>query len=125
MKSGSGPSRRERFYVLDAKSRHVELFGRAEWSRWMTENELIFRCTLLDKAGVTVMARFRCVLEPEPGEVSLFVTCVVGMEACPWYAAKACGPAFIRSARQALPRRCQPVDYRAERKYIADLIQMT
>jgi hypothetical protein len=51
MKSHSVPSSRERFYVLDAKNRPVEVFDRGDWSRWMTENELIFRRTLLDESG--------------------------------------------------------------------------
>ncbi len=30
------------------------MFDRSEWSRWMAENELIFRRTLLEESGVTV-----------------------------------------------------------------------
>jgi hypothetical protein len=75
------PPSRERFYVLDAKNRPVEVFDREEWSRWMTENELIFRRTLLDESGVTVTTRFRGVSEAKTGEASLFVTRVAGMEA--------------------------------------------
>ena len=81
MKSRSVPSSRERFYVLDAKNRPVEVFDRGEWSRWMTENELIFRRTLLDESGVTVTTRFRGASEQKAGEASLFVTRVAGMEA--------------------------------------------
>jgi hypothetical protein len=81
MKSHSVPSSRERFYVLDAKNEPVEVFDRAEWSRWMTENELIFRRTLLDESGVTVTTRFRGVPAPKTGDASLFVTRVAGMEA--------------------------------------------
>ena len=81
MKSGFVPSKRERFYVLDAKNRPLEVFDRGEWSRWMTENELIFRRTLLDESGVTVTTRFRGVSELKTGEPSLFVTRVAGMEA--------------------------------------------
>lgn len=81
MKSRSVPSGRERFHVLDAKNRPVEVFDRDEWSRWMTENELIFRRTLLDESGVTVTTRFRGLSEPKTGEGSLFVTRVAGMEA--------------------------------------------
>ncbi len=81
MKSRSVPPGRERVYVLDAKNRPVEVFDRAEWSRWMTENELIFRRTLLDESGVTVTTRFRGLSEPKTGEASLFVTRVAGMEA--------------------------------------------
>ncbi|MGF6790701.1 hypothetical protein [Paraburkholderia sp. 35.1] len=76
MKARSVPSSWKRFYVLDAKSRPVEVFDRGEWSRWMTENEL-----LLDESGVTVTTRFRGVSEPKTGEVSLFVTRIAGMEA--------------------------------------------
>jgi hypothetical protein len=81
MKSRSVPSGRERFYVLDAKNRPAEVFDLGEWSRWMTENELMFRRTLLDESGVMVTTRFRGVSEPKTGEGSLFVTRVAGMEA--------------------------------------------
>jgi hypothetical protein len=81
MTSHSVPSGRERFYVLDAKNRPVEIFDRGEWSRWMTENELIFRRTLLDESGVMVTTRFRGVSQPKTAEASLFVTRVAGMEA--------------------------------------------
>jgi hypothetical protein len=81
MKSHSVPPRRERFYVLDAKNEPVEVFHRSEWSRWMAENELIFRRTLLDESGVTVTTRFRGVSEATTGEALLFVTRVAGMQA--------------------------------------------
>ncbi|MGF6412132.1 hypothetical protein [Paraburkholderia sp. MM5482-R1] len=81
MKARSVPSSWKRFYVLDAKSRPVEVFDRGEWSRWMTENELVFRRTLLDESGVTVTTRFRGVSEPKTGQVSLFVTRIAGLEA--------------------------------------------
>jgi hypothetical protein len=81
MKSRSVQSSRERFYVLDARNRPVAVFDRSEWSHWMTENELIFRRTLLDESGVTVTTRFRGLSEPKTGEASLFVTRVAGMEA--------------------------------------------
>ena len=81
MKSRSVQSSRERFYVLDAQNKPVAVFDRSEWSRWMTENELIFRRTLLDESGVTVTTRFRGVSEPEPRDTPLFVTRVAGMEA--------------------------------------------
>ena len=48
------PPQCERFYILDAKNTPVEMFDRSEWSRWMAENELIFRRTLLEEFGVTV-----------------------------------------------------------------------
>jgi hypothetical protein len=70
-----------RFYILDAKNRPVQVFDRSEWSRWMAENELIFRRTLLQDSGATVTTRFRGVSEPEPGDTPLFVTRVAGMEA--------------------------------------------
>ena len=81
MKSRSVPSSRERVYVLDAKNRPVEVFDRDEWSRWMAENELIFRRTLLDESGVTVTTRFRGVSEQKTGAPSVFVTRVAGMQA--------------------------------------------
>ncbi|SAK77741.1 hypothetical protein [Caballeronia ptereochthonis] len=81
MKARPVPSSWERFYILDAKNRPVEVFDRGEWSRWMTENELIFRRTLLDESGVTVTTRFRGVSDQKTGEVSLFVTRIAGMEA--------------------------------------------
>lgn len=68
MKSRSVPSSRERFHVLDAKKRPVDVFDRGEWSPWMTENELIFRRTLRDESGVTVTTRFRGLSEPKTGE---------------------------------------------------------
>ncbi|SAK83933.1 hypothetical protein AWB74_07414 [Caballeronia arvi] len=67
--------------MLDAKNRPVEVFDCDEWSRWMTENELIFRRTLLDESGVTVATRFRGVSAQNIGEGSLFVTRIAGMEA--------------------------------------------
>ncbi|TDG06509.1 hypothetical protein E1N52_19445 [Paraburkholderia guartelaensis] len=69
-----------RFYVLDAKNRPVEVFDRSEWSRWMAENELIFRRTLLEESGVTVTTRFRGVADTRAGEPALFVTRIAGME---------------------------------------------
>jgi hypothetical protein len=81
MRSSPSPSSSERFYVLDAKNRPVEVFDRDEWSRWMSENELIFRRTLLDESGVMVTTRFRGVSEPTTGKASLFVTRVAGMQA--------------------------------------------
>ncbi|SOE74395.1 hypothetical protein SAMN05446635_5260 [Burkholderia sp. OK233] len=77
----SVPPRRERFYVLDEKNRPVEVFDRSEWSRWMSENELIFRRTLLEESGVTVTTRFCGVSETSTGEALLFVTRIAGMQA--------------------------------------------
>jgi hypothetical protein len=87
MKSRSIPSSRERFYVLDAKNEPVEVFDRTEWSRWMTEDELIFCRTLLDESGVTVTTRFRGAPKPKTGDASQFVTRVAGMEASTYKAA--------------------------------------
>jgi len=81
MRSRSVPPQRERFYVLDAKNRPVEVFNRTEWSRWMAENELIFRRTLLEESGVTVTTRFRGLADARTGEPALFVTRIAGMEA--------------------------------------------
>lgn len=80
MRSRSVPSQCESFYVLDAKNRPVEVFDRSEWSRWMAENELIFRRTLLEASGVTVTTRFRGVADAKSGEPALFVTRIAGME---------------------------------------------
>jgi len=81
MKSRSVPPPGERFYILDAKNRPVEMFDRSEWSHWMAENDLIFRRTLLEESGVTVTTRFRGVADARTGEPALFVTRVAGMEA--------------------------------------------
>jgi hypothetical protein len=81
MKSRSVAPRCERFYVLDAKNRPVEVFDRSEWSDWMAENELIFRRTLLEESGVTVTTRFRGVADATTGEPALFVTRIAGMKA--------------------------------------------
>ncbi|MCP3724032.1 hypothetical protein M3I53_12990 [Paraburkholderia sp. CNPSo 3272] len=80
MTSRSVPPKGERFYVLDAKNRPVEVFDRSEWSRWMAENELVFRRTLLEESGVTVTTRFRGVADAGAAEPALFVTRVAGME---------------------------------------------
>ncbi|MCG5077825.1 hypothetical protein [Paraburkholderia tagetis] len=80
MKSRSVPPQCERLYVLDAKNRPVEVFDRSEWSRWMAENELIFRRTLLEEAGVTVTTRFRGVADARTGIPALFVTRIAGMK---------------------------------------------
>jgi hypothetical protein len=81
MKSRSIPRKWERFYVLDARNRPLQVFDRSEWSRWMTENELIFRRTLLEESGVTVTTRFRGASEAKTGEPLLFVTRIAGMQA--------------------------------------------
>ena len=81
MKSRSVSPRWERLYVLDEKDRPVEVFDRSAWSRWMSENELIFRRTLLEASGVTVTTRFCGVSETRTGEALLFVTRIAGMQA--------------------------------------------
>lgn len=68
-------------YVLDEKNRPVEVFDRGEWSRWMSENELMFRRTLLEESGVTVTTRFRGVSEASTEEALLFVTRIAGLQA--------------------------------------------
>ncbi|MHA7685652.1 hypothetical protein [Cupriavidus sp. PET2-C1] len=78
MRSRSVPPRWSRFYILDAKNRPVQVLGQGEWSRWMAENELIFRRTLLEDCGVVVTTRFRGVSERAPRDTPLFVTRVVG-----------------------------------------------
>ncbi|NLP64715.1 hypothetical protein [Paraburkholderia sacchari] len=80
MKARSVPSQRERIYILDERNRPVEVFDRSEWSRWMAGNDLIFRRTLLEKAGVTVTTRFRGVADSRAGEPPLFVTRIAGMK---------------------------------------------
>ena len=79
MKPGSVP--RKRLYVLDGKNRPVEVFDFSEWSRWRSENDLIFRRTLLDESGVTITTRFRGVSNSKTGEALLFVTRIAGMPA--------------------------------------------
>lgn len=81
MKSRSVPPKWERLYVLDEKNRPVEVFDRSEWSRWMSENELIFRRTLLEESGVTVTTRFCGGSETNTGEALLFLTRIAGMQA--------------------------------------------
>jgi hypothetical protein len=81
MKSGSVSTRWQRFYVLDVKNVPVEVFDRSEWARWMSENELVFRRTVLDESGVTITTRFRGASEARTGEALLFVTRIAGMEA--------------------------------------------
>jgi hypothetical protein len=81
MKIRSVPPRWERLYILDARNRPVEVFDRSEWSRWMAENELIFRRTLLEESGITVTTRFRGVSEDKTGEPLVFVTRIAGSEA--------------------------------------------
>jgi hypothetical protein len=81
MKSRAIPPIWKRFYVLDEKDKPVEVFDRSEWSRWMSENELIFRRTLLEESGVTITTRFRGVSETRTGAALVFVTRIAGMQA--------------------------------------------
>ncbi len=67
MKSRTIPPTWKRFYVLDEKNRPVEVFDSGVWSRWMSENELIFRRTLLEESGLTVTTRFRGACETTTG----------------------------------------------------------
>ncbi|MFJ1260608.1 hypothetical protein [Cupriavidus sp. CuC1] len=78
MRSRSASPRWSRFYILDAKNRPVQVLDQGEWSRWMAENELIFRRTLMEDSGVVVTTRFRGVSERAPKDTPLFVTRVVG-----------------------------------------------
>ncbi len=78
MRSRSVLPRWSRFYILDAENRPVQVLDQDEWSRWMAENELIFRRTLMEDCGVVVTTRFRGVSEPAPKDTPLFVTRVVG-----------------------------------------------
>ncbi|OUL73041.1 hypothetical protein [Paraburkholderia hospita] len=79
MRSRTVPRKRERLYILDEKNRPVEVFDRGEWSRWMSDNDLLFRRTLMEESGATVTTRFRGVSEMGTGEHLLFVTRIAGM----------------------------------------------
>lgn len=79
MKARAEPGNWSRFYILDNKNRPVLVAGREEWSRWMVENDPVFRRTLLEDSGGVVTTRFRGVAEGEPKEPPLFVTRVSGM----------------------------------------------
>lgn len=70
-----------RFYILDAKDTPVEVFDPSAWSRWMSENELVFRRTVLDESGVTITTRFRGVSNAKTGDAWLFVTRIAGTAA--------------------------------------------
>ncbi|OMG71035.1 hypothetical protein [Burkholderia ubonensis] len=80
MTSRTIPPKGRRLYILDAKDMPVEVFDHDAWSRWMAENELVFRRTVLDESGVTITTRFRGVSDVKSGEALLFVTRVAGME---------------------------------------------
>ncbi|SEK05513.1 hypothetical protein [Paraburkholderia diazotrophica] len=79
MKPGSVPRKRKRLYVLDGKNRPVEVFDFSEWSRWMSENDLTFRRTLMEEFGVTVTTRFRGVSDTGTRDALLFVTRIAGL----------------------------------------------
>lgn len=68
-----------RFYILDARNQPVEVADRGAWSRWMEENDPVFRRTVLEAAGSTVTTRFRGVSEAAPVDTPLFITRVAGM----------------------------------------------
>lgn len=67
-------------YVLDGKNRPVEVFDFSEWSRWMSENDLTFRRTLMEESGTTVTTRFRGASETGTEEALLFVTRIAGTQ---------------------------------------------
>lgn len=87
MATSTARPKRRRLFILDQKDRPVEVFDRAEWSRWMSGQDLTFRRTLLDESGVTVTTRFCGVSAPPPRETPLFVTRIAGGECsgeCCW-----------------------------------------
>lgn len=76
MKVHERPRNWRRFYILDERNRPVEVFDAGEWSRWIAENDLVFRRTLLEDSGGTVTTRFRGV--SEAGDTALFITRMTG-----------------------------------------------
>ncbi|AEI79908.1 hypothetical protein CNE_2c09360 [Cupriavidus necator N-1] len=68
-----------RFYILDEKNRPVQVTDHDEWSRWMADNDLVFRRTLLEQSGGMVTTRFRGVSEAAPTDTPLFITRVTGL----------------------------------------------
>lgn len=66
-----------RLYILDEKNRPVEVFDPDEWSRWISENDLVFRRTLLEESGGMVTTRFRGV--SEAADATVFITRVTGL----------------------------------------------
>ncbi|RQS68715.1 hypothetical protein DID96_19215 [Burkholderia sp. Bp8963] len=79
MTSRSVPAKARRFFVLDADDVPVEVFDESAWTRWMAENDLVFRRTVLDESGVTITTRFRGVADAKTVDVCLFVTRIAGM----------------------------------------------
>ncbi|ODV42219.1 hypothetical protein AWV79_28960 [Cupriavidus sp. UYMMa02A] len=68
-----------RFYILNERNEPVQVDDHGEWSRWMEENDPVFRRTVLEAAGSTVTTRFRGVSEAAPVDTPLFITRVAGM----------------------------------------------
>ena len=99
MKSGTVPRKRKRLYILDGKNRPVEVFDCSKWTRWMSENDLIFRRTLMEESGVTATTRFRGVSETGNGEALLFVTRVAGMRDNESYGARTLDEALEQHER--------------------------
>src|SRR5215472_10466212 len=81
MKSHSDSSDQRRFYILDEKNRPVEVSDHDEWSRWVAENDLVFRRTLLEQSGIVVTTRFRGQSEAAQADMRLFITRVTGLAA--------------------------------------------
>lgn len=73
------PEAWDRFYILDERNEPRQVDGRGEWSRWMEENDPVFRRTVLEASGSTVTTRFRGVSEAAPVDTPLFITRVAGM----------------------------------------------
>lgn len=81
MKTPDHSAKWGRFYILDEKNRPVLASDREAWSRWMAENDPVFRRTLLEQSGAVVTTRFRGVSEAAPTETPLFITRVTGLAA--------------------------------------------
>jgi hypothetical protein len=79
-KSRDDSSKWARFYILDEKNRPVQVTDHDEWSRWVSENDLVFRRTLLEQSGGMVTTRFRGVSEAAPTDTPLFITRVTGLD---------------------------------------------
>lgn len=79
MKSRHESPKWRRFYILDEKNRPTEASSRDAWSRWMAENDPVFRRTLLEQSGGMVTTRFRGVSEAAPTDTPLFITRVTGL----------------------------------------------
>ena len=79
MSRDRSPEAWDRFYVLDERNEPREVADRRAWSRWMEENDPVFRRTVLEASGSTVTTRFRGVSEAAPVDTPLFITRVAGM----------------------------------------------